>query len=164
MCFERLNDCQEINANLSTMSQCKSTCKRKFKKDVLNLSMSSFMRQEKKCDKIDYLVHTQKYLESYQLLDNDVYNPDLESFELQGLVAPSAVLQRQSSQVNLKTHYNGLTLSQCPSPFSTPLRVRIQRSQSPCKLYTSVEKRMLCRLLSGVGMVSSCRKYSKTWT
>lgn len=38
----------------------------------------------------------------------------------------------------------------------------LQHSQ--CQLYTSVEKRMLCRLLSGVGIVSSCRKYSNTWT
>lgn len=31
-------------------------------------------------------------------------------------------------------------------------------------IYTSVEKRILCLLLSGVGMVSSCRKYRRTWT
>lgn len=45
------------------------------------------------------------------------------------------------------------------SPLCT-LLVRQPQSQ----LYTSVEKRMLCRLLSGVGIVSSCRKYSNTWT
>lgn len=29
-------------------------------------------------------------------------------------------------------------------------------------LYTSVENRMLCLLLSGAGIASSCRKYSST--
>lgn len=37
-------------------------------------------------------------------------------------------------------------------------------ASSRLSIYTSVENRMLCRLLSGVGIVSSCRKYSNTWT
>lgn len=41
---------------------------------------------------------------------------------------------------------------------------RVGHAKLIYSVYTSVEKRMLCRLLSGVGMVSSWRKYSNTWT
>lgn len=52
-------------------------------------------------------------------------------------------------QSKFKTSYSQLTLSQ-----SLNVRCTV--------VYTSVEKRILCRLLSGVGMVSSCRKYDST--
>lgn len=123
-----------------------------------------------KCGWQVYPHHHWRYTKSHKISDNDRYERHGPPHPLR----PNGALlclgrgrhqQRRSFTgiwaVNSKTHYYRLTLSHGPSLFHS-FTVKVWQSQ--CSLYTSVEKRMLCRLLSGVGIVSSCRKYSNTWT